>query len=461
MLPRIRLSLLITLVVAVAITLLIAILPALSFGHRIPDAHVAIETALTLVAMLVSFLLYGRLRDTGRRSDLLLFTALTLLALSNLGMALGPAFDGRNNEVIWAPVSARLIAAAILTAGAFAPDAPLRRPDRALAYVCIGVAGAAGIAAVIAASSSGLSTGIDPSLSPTAAGQPLFEGSALFVGAQLACMLLLVTAAFGLVRRAERHHDQLLSWLAIGTGLAAVARLNSILFPSVYSDWVFSGDLVRFAAYLAILVGALGEIARSQRTAARAAMLEERQRIARDLHDRLAQDLAFISREGMRLAEHHEEVADLAGAAQSALGVSREAIHDLSSSDAPLCVALADLATGLAGRHGTRLRLELDETVDTSVRAREDLLCIASESISNAVRHSDASEISIRLRARNGKGLALTIADDGRGFEPQAPGFTRNGFGLVTMRTRVERLGGRFRLRSRPGAGTTVEVVLP
>jgi signal transduction histidine kinase len=458
---RVHRLLLVTLAVSAGLTVLFATVPALSFSYRSPDAYVVIETTSTLVAVLVGFLLYGRLRDTARKSDLLLLVALGLVALTNLGRTVAPAFDGANNEEIWGPQSARLIAAAMLAAAAVAPDAPLVHPNRRFAYVWLWSAGVAATVAIITLTSTGLSTGIDPTFSPADAKHSLFHDSGLLLAVEFACMLLFLIAALGFARRAERTDDQLFAWLAIGTGLAAVARFNWILFPSVYSNWLFIGDFFRLAAYLAILIGGLGEITRSQRAAAGAAVLDERQRIARDLHDRLAQDLAFISREGMRLAEGDERAAVLASSARDALRMSREAINNLRSSDAPLNVAIANLAEALVGRHGVRLRMELDKEAHAEAQTRDDLLCIVAESISNAVRHGDPTEIRIRLEAHEPEGLALTIADDGHGFEAQASWVSKNGFGLESMRTRVERLGGQFRLRSQLGYGTTVEVALP
>ena len=453
--------LVVTLTVAVGLTVVFAVWPGLDFSYGSRAAYAAIGTISIVVAALVGFLLYGRMRDTAMRSDVLLFVALSLIALTNLARAAAPAFDGGNNDVIWGPEAARLIAVAMLAVAALAPNVRLRNPDRRIAYGWTLLASAVAIAAIVAAISTGLSTGIDPSFSPADAKQSLFHASGLLLAVELACTLLFVISSIGFARRAERTGDRLFAWLAIGIGLAAVARLSWILFPAVYANWIFFGDILRIAAYLAILAGALGEIARLQSRAAKAAVLEERERIARDLHDGLAQDLAFISSEGMRLAEHDQRAADLATVARSTLQGSREAIQDLKSSDGPLDVAIADLAATLVDRHGGRLQLELDADARAGVQARGDLLCIVAESISNAVRHGSATEVRIRLQANNGDGLALTIADNGRGFDPRSQGASDGGLGLAGMRTRVQRLGGQLDLRSRPGSGTTVEVTVP
>src|SRR5436190_7564104 len=231
---RIRWLLPATVVAVTGIALVIPGVLGLGSGFRSNDAHLAIETTATLVAVLVGFLLYGRLRDTGLRRDLLLFTALGAMALTNLGAVIAPSFDGANNEVIWAPVSARLIAVAILAAAVIAPETRLRHPSRRLAYACLGIAGVAAIVTVVALASTGLSAGVNPAHSSDIT-ERMFSGSGLFIAAQLACVALFLTAALGFAHRAERSEDPLLAWLAIGAGLAAIARLDYLVFPSAAS----------------------------------------------------------------------------------------------------------------------------------------------------------------------------------------------------------------------------------
>jgi two-component system, NarL family, sensor histidine kinase UhpB len=77
--------------------------------------------------------------------------------------------------------------------------------------------------------------------------------------------------------------------------------------------------------------------------------------------------------------------------------------------------------------------------------------------VTNAARHGGASEVRVELE--NGNGLRLVVADDGHGFDSEAP--RGGGFGIIGMRERAEALGGVFTLSSEPGAGTAIEVVLP
>jgi signal transduction histidine kinase len=191
-----------------------------------------------------------------------------------------------------------------------------------------------------------------------------------------------------------------------------------------------------------------------------AAVFDERRRIARDLHDGLAQDLAFIALQGQELADRDPRAEAIVAAAGQALAHARKAINALTDpGDESLPAAVARVATSLADRSGTRLELELDNQAVTGPRTRDQLLQIVRESISNATRHGNASRIHIELSANGG--LHLAIADDGCGFQNGAAGLPATGFGLTSMHERVESLGGELRLSSRPGEGTKVEVMIP
>ena len=217
--------------------------------------------------------------------------------------------------------------------------------------------------------------------------------------------------------------------------------------------------MLRAAAFIAILIGAFRQIAAHERAATRAAVVEERRRIARDLHDGLAQDLAYLSLQGLRVGGEGD-VEQIAHAAQEALFEARAVIANLRLSDDPIGIAAVRLARTLTTRQGVHLELDVDETVDARADERDDLLRVLSEAISNAVRHGGASQLCLSLRRRTDTGLVMRIADDGHGFDPEASNGSPSTAGLEGMRARIERRGGQFRVRSRPGAGTTVEVVL-
>jgi signal transduction histidine kinase len=286
-------------------------------------------------------------------------------------------------------------------------------------------------------------------------------GNAGLLALQLAGFVLYSTAAIGFVLRAERNGDRLMAWVAVATALRAIASLNYFLFPSLYSDWIYVGDFFRLAFFVVLLVGAATEIQHYQRSLERAAALEERRRLARELHDGLAQELAFIATQSRWLSrrkDSDETIDQLVVAAERALDESRSAISALTRPlDEPLDVAIAQAAEDVAGRVNVRLRLDLQEGVEVPVATREALVRIVREAVSNTARHGKASAATVVLSAAGP--VTLRIDDDGIGFDPSDR--DGRGFGLTSMSERARALGGELHVSSTPGSGTSVEVVIP
>jgi signal transduction histidine kinase len=315
------------------------------------------------------------------------------------------------------------------------------------ALCCIG--GLIATASVVGLFANGVDPDIPLALAPDAAHRPILLGHHFLLGTQIVGVLLFIAAALGFIQRGERDNDELMRWFAAGAALSAFARFNYFLFPSLYSDWVFTGDFLRLGFCLLLLAGAAREIGSYWRRLASMAILEERRRIARELHDGVAQELAYIVAESS---------GSLAAAAERALDESRRAIAALTRPvDEPLEVALVQAAEEVAGRVGVQLRIDVGRGAQVSPDEREALIRIVREAITNAGRHGGAENVSVELS--NGNGTLLRIADDGSGFDTR---HTRvGGFGLVSMRERTEALGGRFKLSSDAGEGTRIEVRLP
>jgi signal transduction histidine kinase len=252
-------------------------------------------------------------------------------------------------------------------------------------------------------------------------------------------------------------------WLAIAATVAAAARLNYAVFPPYLNDRLYTGDVLRLGFAVVLLLGAAREIQAYWRSRADSAVLEERRRLARDLHDGLAHELAFISSQARLLGRdgaNDDTAARVGAAAERALDESRRAIAALTRPvDEPLHVALAQAAEEVAGRTGMRVRLALDHGLEATLASREALIRITREAVANAARHGRARTIDLRFEATPGP--RLTIADDGTGFDPQAATGDAAGFGLVSMRERAESVGGTLRVESAPGEGTVIEVALP
>ena len=210
---------------------------------------------------------------------------------------------------------------------------------------------------------------------------------------------------------------------------------------------------------VAALLAGLGATLLARRSC-RAAVRAERARMARDVHDGLAQELAFIVTQARRMAakDSKTEVEAIAGAAERALDESRTLIGDLSAGeDRPVDVAIAAAAEELAHRTGASVRVAASDGVVLPQATRDALVRIVREGVTNAVRHAQASDITVELTGE--RDIRLTIADNGVGFDPAT--VSRGGFGLRSMRERARAAGGDLEYLSRPGAGTQIEVVFP
>jgi signal transduction histidine kinase len=451
--------------VAGVVTLLVSVAPFLHFAYRSVATHVFIDTAATVIAMLVAVLLAQRFRRSAVASDLLLVAALGVLATANLLLSVVPtlAATGPAGLSSWALLGGRLLGAALLAAACAAPRTRLRAPGRAAALALAGCAGAialmAGGAVVFADYLPAAVNGTLP-----ASGHPRLVGHPLVLVGQLVGMALFAGAVVGFARAARTRDDEFVAWLAAGAVLGGFARLNYFLFPSLFTDVVYVGDLFNLAFYLVLLAAALREIGAYHRELADTAVLRERRRIARDLHDGLAQDLAFIAAR-VRVLERDPAAPvrwdQLTSAADRALDDSRAAIAALSRPlDEPLDEALARNANEVAERLGGWADLDLDTDVEVSAATRESLVRIVREAVTNAMRHGRVERVTVSLS--RGDELRLSVADEGCGFDAAArPTQPDAGFGLLSMGERAEALGGALVVRSAPGSGTTIDVVLP
>jgi signal transduction histidine kinase len=275
-------------------------------------------------------------------------------------------------------------------------------------------------------------------------------------------LVLSVLAAVGFAREARRSQDHFAAWLAVGATFAGFSSFHYFLFPSLYSQWVYTGDFFRFGSYVVLLAAALQEIGRYWRELAVLAVLEERRRVARDLHDGLAQELAFIVGQSKRLSagvRDPEALASLAVAGERALEESRRAIVALTRPlDDPLAVVLAETARELTSRAGLRLECKLDEDIYVPPATREALVRILREAITNVAQHGKAT--CARVELTNGGGVHLRVTDDGIGFDSSAL-VANKGFGLTSIEERVRQLGGSVQITSTASGGTAVDVRLP
>lgn len=437
-------------------TLLILGSPYLVFGYHSPALHLVLDSVDACVAFLLSYLLYGRYTRRRRLQDLMLAGGLLCLAVAGLGLsltigALDAAPEGTLD--VWLPLAGRVLGAGLVVGAALAGDraAPARRPW----WVVVAAAGVVVALVALVAVGSRLPTALDAS-PPTSAERLVITGHPLLLLAHALTAICFFVAAVLFMRQATRRHDELLRWLGPACMLAGFARVDYVLFPSLYSDWLYTGDLLRTGSYLLFLVGAGREISQYWTTHAQSAVLEDRRRLARELHDGVVQELGYIKSEAQTLAGS-QVTEHIIGACDVALDEARAAIDALGRpSDEPLGYVLHRAARQVADRYDGRVVVELDDSVSAHEAQRHALVRITREAVSNALRHGDAHQVHVRLE-RDHHGGRLVVADDGRGFDSTAPA-AGTGYGLTSMQERAQALPGSFSLRSAPGTGTTVEV---
>jgi signal transduction histidine kinase len=449
-------------VFAGVLTDIIIMVPSLDFAYRSVPVHAMLEVTATLIAFFTTILVWGRLTQRQGLDDLLLFVALGLLSLTNLLFAAIPAaiWTDPHPFSTWTTVAAGAAGAALLAAAALVRPVRLRDYERAARIAAIGMALAlVAMGVVVGAFVDKLPIGIDPARSPVNMPGPI-AGNTVIVLAQMVTALLFLAAALGFTYRAEKSGDEFFLWLGAAATFAAFARVNYFVFPSLYSEWVYTGDVLRLAWHVLLFIGAAREIQALQKASAEARVLEERRRIARDLHDGLAQELAFIATTTSELARGTGGAAlkQLASAAQRGLDESRRAIATLTRrDDEPFHMALVQAVEEVGHRFGAHVVVDAEPAPGIVPDRQEQLLRIVREAVTNAARHGEPSVV--RVAFTNGGVLRLSVEDDGIGFDPASA--ERNGFGLVGMRERAAAIGGEFRVESHPNVGTRVEVVIP
>lgn len=445
------------------LALVVAKTPSVYFAYRAPALRAALETALALIGTLVAFLCLGRYRRQRRPADLAIACALTMLGLGYALLAALPRAVASGSAVrlaTWGPLCVRALAAALLAAGGLRllSDAlPISgRRARRLAVAAAALA-TASVVILVAFAPLGAASGLSAKLSerPDPLADPLVASIQFCV-----CVLFGIAAARFAVA-ADRHRDSFLSWLAIGCVLAASASLDYALFPSLNPSSVLIGDVVWAVAVGAWAFGAVGEIVSYWTAIGELARAEERRRLARDLHDGLAQELAFIVTHVQTPAAEQapaEWLQQLRSSADRALAESRRAIDALiSDAPAPLQADLGRAVQDIAERSG--VHVDMDVEADIPVEQHETLVRIVREAVTNATRHGQASRISVTFA--DGEHPVLQVRDNGTGFDPVAIGRGGSGFGLVSMRERAEALGATLAVSSTPGEGTIVEVAWP
>jgi two-component system, NarL family, sensor kinase len=221
-------------------------------------------------------------------------------------------------------------------------------------------------------------------------------------------------------------------------------------------------------------VGVAIERARLAEATVELARADERARIARDVHDTLAQGFTAVALHveaglaALDAGDRARPPLDRAlAAARDGLEEARRSIGSLRGASAerlPLAESVASLARRFTADTGVRVQVAMRGALDLPASIESDLHHVVSEALANIRKHASAREARIELAVKRGR-VSLSIADDGAGFRATRGKASRGtggpGLGLEGIRERIEALGGSASIASRPGCGTTIRVSVP
>jgi signal transduction histidine kinase len=478
------------------LTLAFASATPLRFAVFAPELDIAAHTLGSLVCAAVAALSYGRLRQDGAFENLLQASAFVVFALANLANTavilldidrhIGLRIGDPGQFPLYAWGAAQLISAALLAAGGIGAIARARVAPTSLPVLWLPTVALVALWVLLWLGREQLPVLVDPFTLRQLADEafsatPLPAVSAGVVVLDGAAGALLLVGALGYAVTARSTGGIPRTYLVVGLVTAAFSQLHVILFPAVYSGLFSTADSLRLAFYLILVAGIYAgtsadvralRVANSRLELLAAAeadrvAIAERARLARELHDGLAQHLWTAKLEFDRFAADLPESGTephtrrVQAAIDAAIIEARDAVETLRAGfDAGLSFAdeLPRRLDVFVDRTGYPVDLELDPTAGRlpGVVAAE-LLRIVEEALHNIQKHADATRIRVRVTPAEG-GLAVSIEDNGRGFNVHRP---QAGHGLPGMRERAALLGGRLDVRSAPGDGTAVTVRLP
>jgi signal transduction histidine kinase len=250
------------------------------------------------------------------------------------------------------------------------------------------------------------------------------------------------------------------------------ASLGVELQPHVYRTWWFLASCGALA--IAIALGAY-RVRLRQMHARFQAVLEERNRVAREMHDTVIQGCTGVSAllEGVAAlgtsdGAYRRELLDYARTqVRATVDEARRAVWNLrqspaSSNEEEIGLLLDRMAKEVSQASHVPVRFEaFGQSARVDPAIEHDILMVAREAVYNAVRHAQPSEVRLQLFFKNER-IRIRVADDGCGFDPrETPSIAGEHFGIIGMRERTARLGGRFDLRSAPGSGTELVFEAP
>jgi signal transduction histidine kinase len=430
-------------------TALFALSESLPSAYELHDVRLSFDTAVAVVSTIVCVLASVRFLVEGRTLDLLVAAGFWSIALGTVFFGLVPVFAGGSltPQAAWALVGARLLGAGLI---AIAPYVDGRLAARRPSLVVVG----AGVAVVLAGAAGVL---LGPGSTTDTLDPDALEGTYVRIAAMLLAGLWSV-AVLGFGLRYRRYGRDLDSWMCLAATLAFFADVSLVLTPVVSSDYLLLGDFLRVIAYGILLVGVWRAISDAEFGRA---VADERARVAREIHDGLAQYLFAISTQVSMLesgAPLEQVLPRLKQAATSAQQEARFAVLALSSAggSARFDAALRRYVELLTADGELEVELAVDPQVRLAPDEQIEVFRIVQEGLGNARRHSGAGHVEVSI-SQLGNRRVVSVTDNGIGFDEAA---AASGQGVANMRLRAQAIDGQLRLKSAPGRGTAIEVVL-
>ncbi len=254
----------------------------------------------------------------------------------------------------------------------------------------------------------------------------------------------------------------------ISRRLGKVSRVTEAWSRGDFSGHIddsIGDEISQLASQLNHMAGQLEELLVKRQ---QMAVSEERNRLARDLHDSAKQEalaasfqlgtaLAYLEQNPQKAKKHLQEAEYLVDSVREELSVLIHELHPTEENGAAFEDVIRELLADWSHQTDIQVDLSLDGQIKLSLEQEQALYRIIQESLANIARHSQAERVEVKISC--GEGVCkLSVVDDGIGFDLDLP---REGFGLRSMRERVETLGGSFQVESTPRKGTHIQARLP
>ncbi len=477
--------------------------PSLSFALIDRSADFAMNALTVLAAGSLAALALARYRESGRVAGLFQSSAFLLLAwvaLLNVSVVVLRK-EGDFGLLLAAPEQlplyilsiSRLIAGAILLVGGAAAINLVNRAPRVRRTLLLPVTVVTGVTVVlylIRERIDNFNDMVPPFIGPAGIQEMISEpriSGALPDVTGIALVIQAATAAIFLVgallyRRSYLGNGPVLDgYLAVAMLIGAISEIHFYFYPAIYGGLVTTAEALRLGFFVVLLLGinaesradlralrsAYAALDRLRLSEAERATLEERTRLARELHDGLAQDLWFAKLKHERLVPHvPDEHRDLAGevtqAIDAAIAEAKQAVVTMRAAEErerPLEELISRAVDDFAGRSGVRADLALaDLPVSLEPRTQIEVLRVLQEALNNVRKHADATVVRVTAEVNAGQ-FRISIIDNGRGFRPEET--SGYGLGVQGMRERARLLGGDLRVSSEPSGGTEVQLDVP